>query len=622
MTGKRRVPPASRIGEFPEAVAEQARWWERHVLEVLHGLAPDAPEGTKPRPEFDPKHCSLAQRERAKAAELTAAGHQVSASGLKQRRQRYQRDGLVGLADGRSAKQMQAFGQVDPAVVEAMRQAIAETADASSRTIGFIVWRTKQILSDREETAEVELPSRATLYRLFDRLAAGTHATGSARTRRSVGARPSGPFGEVPASAPGELMQIDSTPMDVLVRLDDGVAEKVELTAMVDIATRSITAAVLRPSTKAADASALLARSVTPEPMRPGWAEALRMSRSALPHRRLLSIDERLEQAAARPVIVPETIVCDHGSVFVSHAFRASCRYLGINLQPAHKATPTDKGTIEKTLGSVATLFAQFVAGYTGSTTDRRGRGLEDGPLWSLPELQNLLDEWIIAVWQTRPHDSLRDPDAPARAFSPNEKYATLLESCGYVPVPLGGEDYVELLPERWQAINAYGIRIKHRTYDSPELNPLRRQRSGVTTKKGLWEVHYDPYDVSRIWVRDARAERFWKHLHRVGVPFGELAWDHARAQVPGGAEEQIADAAAALLRRAHDGPAAEKDRPAKRSRRGRRVAARTRATSTDRPVPDPPTTESECNDESDTELADVIPLGLFDPLANPWRRT
>ncbi|MFJ8717551.1 hypothetical protein ACIRD9_31015 [Streptomyces violaceus] len=113
----------------------------------------------------------------------------------------------------------------------------------------------------------------------------------------------------------------------------------------------------------------------------------------------------------------------------------------------------------------------------------------------------------------------------------------------------------------------------------------------------------------------------FWKHLRRVGVPFGELTWDHARAQVPGGTEEQIADAAAALLRRAHDGPAAEQDRPAKRSKRDRRVVARTRATTTDRPVPDPPATEAEHNNESDTELADVIPLGLFDPLANPWRR-
>ena len=79
---------------------------------------------------------SLAQRERAKAAELTAPGHAMTASGIKQRRQRYQRDGLVGLADGRSAKRMPAFGRVAPAVTEAMQQAIAETAEASSKTIG------------------------------------------------------------------------------------------------------------------------------------------------------------------------------------------------------------------------------------------------------------------------------------------------------------------------------------------------------------------------------------------------------------------------------------------------------------------------------------------------------
>ncbi|MER6520035.1 Mu transposase C-terminal domain-containing protein [Streptomyces sp. NPDC001553] len=509
-----------------------------------------------------------------------------------------------------------------------MQQAIAETAEASSKTIGFVVWRATQIIAAREDAADIEVPSQRTLYRLFDKMAIGTHATGSATTRRSVAARPAGPFGEVPACAPGEWMQIDSTPLDVLVRLDEGIAEKVELTGMVDLATRSLPAAVLRPTTKAADASALLARSVTPELMRPGWSEALRMSRSALPHRRLLGLDERLEHAAARPVIVPDTIVCDHGKVFISNNFRASCRYLGISLQPTHKASPFEKGTIEKTLGSVATLFAQFVAGYTGRSVDRRGRGLENGPLWSLPELQSLLDEWIVAVWQNRPHDALRDPDSPKRAFSPNEKYATLLESCGYVPAPLSGEDYIELLPERWQAVNSYGIRINHRTYDSRELAPLRRQHSGVVEKKGLWEVHYDPYDVSRVWLRDRRGETdqwitvFWKHLHRVGVPFGEMAWDHAREQVPDGTEEQIADAAAALLLRAHNGPSAEKGRSAKPSRRDRRVAARTRATATDRPVPELPASEPAHDEEADTDVAKVIPLGLFNPLANPWRRT
>ena len=45
---------------------------------------------------------------------------------------------------------------------------------------------------------------------------------------------------------------------------------------------------------------------------------------------------ERLEHAAARAVIVPDTIVIDHGSVFISAGFRSACRHLGISVQPAH----------------------------------------------------------------------------------------------------------------------------------------------------------------------------------------------------------------------------------------------------------------------------------------------
>jgi hypothetical protein len=54
------------------------------------------------------------------------------------------------------------------------------------------------------------------------------------------------------------------------------------LTWIIDLATRTIPAAVLRPTTKAADAAVLLARTLTSEPMRPGWVDALRMSRSVL----------------------------------------------------------------------------------------------------------------------------------------------------------------------------------------------------------------------------------------------------------------------------------------------------------------------------------------------------
>jgi hypothetical protein len=647
-----RVPEAARpevgLAGLPAAAVEEASWWEVHIVEVVYGLPPDAPVGARPKPQYDPEQTSLTARENAKAAELAAAGRPVPVSTLKHRRQRWEARGLAGLVDHRVAKRMSPTGRVDERVVTAMRQAIEEATNDSSCTAGFAIWRTREILTAAGIAADV-VPSQRTMYRLFDAVSRGKHTTGSASTRRSLAGRPEGMFGALPAAAPGEVVQIDSTPLDVLVLLDDGVPGRVELTGMIDVATRVVPAAVLRPSTRSVDASVLLARSLTPEPMRPGWSQALRMAHSVLPYDRLLSIDERLEHAAAKPMIVPDTIVIDHGSVFISANFRASCRHLGITIQPAHLASGAEKPHIERYFNSVGSLFCQFVSGYTGRNPDRRGRGIEDQPLWSMLELQELLDEWLIACWMNRPHDGLRDPHHPGRAFTPNEKYAALVEAAGYVPVALGAEDYLELLPAQWRAVNAYGIKLHRRTYDSEALNPLRLQPSGVREKKNLWEIHHDPYDVSRIFVRgpDGWITVFWKHLDRVPMPFGELAWDHARrhllAEGRSATEEQIADAVAALLRRAHHGPE-DHQKPKKMSKRDHRVAARTTATT---PAATPPLGRQEESGEQaddgaqprgavfaepppesqpqpadvDTPLAKVIPLGIFDPFAEAKKR-
>ncbi|MGW4234950.1 hypothetical protein ACWEF9_37750 [Streptomyces sp. NPDC004980] len=104
------------------------------------------------------------------------------------------------------------------------------------------------------------------------------------------------------------------------------------------------------------------------------------------------------------------------------------------------------------------------------------------------------------------------------------QKYAALVEVCGYVPVALEGDDYIELLPAEWRAVNDYGIRIKIRTYNSADLGPMRRQHSGIMAKRGLWEIHREPYNVSRIWVGNHRGRSewvpaVWTHLKRVPVP-------------------------------------------------------------------------------------------------------
>src|SRR5450759_5095171 len=99
-------------------------------------------------------------------------------------------------------------------------------------------------------------------------------------------------------------------------------------------------------------------------------------------------------------------------------------RRCGPRRRPARPNTPTDKAIVERTFSSINTLFCQHVAGYTGRDVTRRGRRVEHEAAWSLLQLQDLLDEWIVAGWQSRPHDGLHDPHAPARTLSPNEAYA------------------------------------------------------------------------------------------------------------------------------------------------------------------------------------------------------
>ena len=647
-SGRLRLPPRGAGGEpgsrtglagLPPDTAERARWWEAHLIEVVDGTRPDAPAGTPPRPEYDVQRTSLREREQAKAAELSTPDRPVSASTVKHRRQRWQAEGLPGLVDKRVTRRRSPAGRADPVVAGAMEQAIAEATDDSSRTATFIVWRTRQILAERGQAGAE--PSRATMFRLFSRLSAGRHTTGSAATRRGLAGRPQRMFSQAHPAAPGELMEIDSTPLDVLVLLDDGVPGRVQLTGLIDVATRTVPAAVIRPTTKSVDASVLLARALTPEPMRPGWPQSLAMAHSALPYDRLLSIDERLRHAAARPVIAPDTIVIDHGSVFVSANFRSSCRHLGISIQPAHLATGSDKPHIEKMFSTLGTLFCQFAAGYLGRSADRRGRKVEEQPLWSLMQMQDLLDEWLIAVWQNRAHDGLRDPLHPQRVFSPNQKYAALVETAGYVPVPLSGEDHIELLPAEWRAINAYGVKISQ-----PDL-----RRRGA-----------EPDPAAEIGRR--RPERTLggppRSLRRVqGVRPRARRLDHLPVEVPGegprpvrGARlgPRVGTAGRAGPRRCQRAgtrpgrrrPAAPRlPRPARRRRGGgaappgrrqpeltakdRRVAARTRATAASPPARlhwrrcppgqppaaagDTPETPQQDNGE---QIAKVIPLGIF----------
>jgi transposase InsO family protein len=610
------LPPFGMLDTVREPAIARARSWERHLIEVETGLPPDSGAGARPRPEFDPRWRTINERVAAKAAELSAAGTPVSERTVQRLRACWREQGLWGLVDGRTTRLHSIEGRQDERFVAAVVEVLAEQESMSTGTRARILRQVERLLVERYGEGVVPIPARASFYRLVNALAEGRHTFGQATSRRSQARRPAGPFTPTMAARPGEVVQIDTTPLDVLAVLDDGVTGRVELTIAVDVATRTICAAVLRPAgTKAVDAALLLARMLVPEPMRPGWADALRMSAALIPHARLMTVDARLEHAAAKPVIMPDTIVIDHGKVFVSDTFLSACRTLGVSVQPARPATPTDKAVVERTFSSINTLFCQHVAGYVGANVTRRGADV--AAAWTIRELADLFDEWVIAGWQSRPHEGLHSPFLPARALSPNDVYALMVSRSGYLPVCLTGDDYIELLPVEWRKINDYGIRIDYCTYDCRELGPYRRQSSGITVKGGLWEVHHDPYDLSHVWVRDARAGGWitvpWTRLNEVCAPFADFTWRHARSLLAArGADDTnetaIAVAVQQLLDRAETGP-------------NRRVMARTRAAAALplRPEEDRSSTEDQEPDEESLET--VIPFGVFDAFTDGRRR-
>jgi hypothetical protein len=184
-----RVEPFGLLDGLPDEVLDEARGWERHVVEVETGLPPDAGPGVAPRPGYDPAVCSLTQRERVKAEELG-----VSLRTVEYRRARYAEQGLWGLVDQRATRAWEATGRADARLVAVVRQVINAETHTSTGTRGRLIRRVVKVVEDTHGSDVVPLPGKTTFYKLIDALSTGRHTFGSAVTRRQTANRPAGPF--------------------------------------------------------------------------------------------------------------------------------------------------------------------------------------------------------------------------------------------------------------------------------------------------------------------------------------------------------------------------------------------------------------------------------------------
>jgi hypothetical protein len=506
---------------------ERVLFLRRHVVEVLTGAPPadidghGEAEALPARREYDP-NLPLKDRIAAKVSELAAADTPIGFRSLERHIKAYRNDGVAGLVDGRMKRQASPTGRIEPTLASLLENAVRAQTNVSTGTRSRVI---KQVCLEADQLG-LPLPSRSTLYRALDNLEKSRHPFGNATTRRTQANKPNRTWGGQAPSRPGELTEVDSTPMDLMVIYPDGTTGRVDLTVMLDIATRTLCAAILRPvATKSVDAAVLLARALTPLPMQPGWQPSVAFSRSILPAGMIDGDEEIRTRVAAKPVIVPESITVDRGKVYVGSTFLNACERLQISVTKAAPRTPTDKPHVERVFAAINSGFTQYLAGYVGPNVVNRGASPQAEAVWTLAEVQNLLDLWIVAAWQNKPHPGLRHPAMPKKDLTPNEAYAALASVAPTVNVALERDDYIGLLPVVYRTIQGYGINFESLHYDSPALHPYRGVKSGLPLPaNGRWEVRYDPYRLQSIFVRDHMRgewiEAEWSLAKKALAPF------------------------------------------------------------------------------------------------------
>ncbi|WP_033285269.1 helix-turn-helix domain-containing protein [Streptomyces sp. NRRL F-525] len=515
--------------------AERAKLLERseHVREVITGFRSGSSELARegePRQEYSPD-LSRESRYAAKAAELG-----VSLRTVKQWVADFRSHGEAGLV-AKKGLARRSPTKVDERWVETALEVMVEHTGESKPSRTMVIERTRARVIARFGPDVVKLPSRATAFRLLEDLER-QHPLFRLSTKRNrdIADRPDGVYGKLRPTRPGEYLVMDSTRLDVFA-FDPLTLQwlQAELSVGMDWYTRCITGIRITPvSTKAVDISAVLYQSFRPRPAGRDWPRHAVWPEHGIPRTVLVDVEAVEGPGFASPPLVPETLVVDHGKVYVSEHLTSVCRRLGMSVQPARLRTGRDKGPVERYFRTLREGLLQALPGYKGPDIHSRGESPEDDAFFFLDELEEIVREWTATVYHCRTHAGLVDPGVPGLRLSPAAMFEHGMARAGYIEVPRDRDLAFEFLRTEWRTIQHYGVEIGRRRYNGPALNPYRNAKSPHRgPAEGSWPFQVDPDDITRIYFRDPADRRWhpliWEHAPSADMPLSEDALAFAR---------------------------------------------------------------------------------------------
>lgn len=556
---------AAELDGLPNAARKRAKRDAEHVLEALTGYASGAralARPGEPKEEYNPEFANTTARMAAKAHEIG-----VSLTTMWEKKRRFEAGGATALADKRRVRPAPPR-RVDPRLQAAMLTAMSEVVRRSTVSKKHVLSRALQILRDKHGEGVVPVPSKATLYRELDDLDAGRGTFGPARRRRQNADRPQERYRSLVTTRPGEVILMDTTPLDVLaIDPHTGNVLSYDLSMAMDHFTRSVVGWRFVPrGTSATDAALLLADAVAPKAMRLGWPESARWAYHGVPERIVVGAfgAQGVEDVAASPLLDPETVVVDNDRIYVSDQFTDACRVLGISVHPARIYRATDKAHVERNFRTVGQELLQRMPGYKGSDVASRGERVEEEAIYFLDEIEAYFAEWVVRYWQNRPHGGLHAPGAPGARFTPNKMYEVGLATAGFLYVPPNPNLYFELLRVEWRTVQTYGVEIKGLIYRGDVLSSYANLRSPYGGRSaGLWPIRIDPRDLTRAYFQDPEDgvwhEILWAHAPPGNLPMNATLLKEskklllARTGRPAGSEE-VAEVSREILERVQSG--------------------------------------------------------------------
>lgn len=518
---------------------QRARKLEEHIQEARTGYRSGTSEEAlshEPRSQYDPAVTTQQERWEAKGQELKSRQRErlaLSARRLRELASEYDKTGIWGLVDKRVIRKL--VDPVDEKIDRAIREAIDDNvyrSNISKETFRKIV---RARLDAKYGKDEVPLPKKSRFNQILDRIAHGRGIFGWSKTKRSIDNRPPRPYGRMNASRAGEIVEFDTTPLDVF-GVDPVTFEwvRIELSVACDIRTHLVWPRLTPYSTDGFDASMLLFDLLRPK--RRGFGPR---GADTLPY---LGVPEQIVLGQGQiPALLPESVTIDNGKVWRGEVFENACHRLGITMRYSRKYRPTDKPHVERFFRTVRHDVLELLPGYKGPGLYERGKAIERDAFYFIDELDDLIYSWVAEVYNIRRQDDLCLPERPGLPLSPFEMYAESLARVGSIPVPVDSTLYYELLPRFWRVINHYGVEVGGLIYDHEVLNPYRNERSPYNGKHaGKWCFQVDPGDRSEVYFRD-RDSGVWFAIPWVGNraaiqprPFSEETVSYAKKLLRG----------------------------------------------------------------------------------------